>query len=202
MLELLASLAATSLENSHLYRNLEQREAKVRVLFDANIIGAFIGNIEGEALEVNDEFLRMLGYDREDLASGRIHRTKITPPEWRDRDARTVAELKKSGTVQPFEKEYFRKDGSRVPVLIGAAMFEPDRVVAFALDLTERRRAEEAARRSEKELREVIEAIPAMAWTALPDGANDFANQNWQQFTGISFKGRIGRWLDGVDLPR
>ena len=66
VLELLASLAATSLENSHLYRNLEQREAKVRVLFDANIIGAFIGNIEGEALEVNDEFLRMLGYDRED----------------------------------------------------------------------------------------------------------------------------------------
>ena len=192
VLELLASLAATSLENSHLYRNLEQREAKIRVLFDANIIGAFIGNIEGEALEVNDEFLRMLGYDREDLASGRIHRTKITPPEWRDRDARTVAELKKSGTVQPFEKEYFRKDGSRVPVLIGAAMFEPDRVVAFALDLTERRRAEEAARRSEKELREVIEAIPAMAWTALPDGANDFANQNWQQFTGISSKDASG----------
>ena len=66
VLELLASLAATSLENSHLYRNLEQREAKIRVLFDANIIGAFIGSIEGEALEVNDEFLRMLGYDRED----------------------------------------------------------------------------------------------------------------------------------------
>ncbi len=192
VLELLASLAATSLENSHLYRNLEQREAKIRVLFDANIIGAFIGSIDGEALEVNDEFLRMLGYDREDLASGRIHRTKITPPEWRARDARTVAELKKSGTVQPFEKEYFRKDGSRVPVLIGAAMFEPDRVVAFALDLTERRRAEEAARRSEKELREVIEAIPAMAWTARPDGANDFANQNWQQFTGISAKDASG----------
>ena len=126
------------------------------------------------------------------MASGRIHRTKITPPEWRDRDARTVAELKKSGTVQPFEKEYFRKDGSRVPVLIGAAMFEPDRVVAFALDLTERRRAEEAARRSEKELREVIEAIPAMAWTALPDGANDFANQYWQEFTGISAKDASG----------
>ena len=61
----------------------------------------------------------MVGYDREDLASGRVSRTDLTPPEWRDRDARTVEELKTTGTVQPFEKEYFRKDGSRVPVLIG-----------------------------------------------------------------------------------
>ena len=57
-----------------------------------------------------------------------------------------VAELKLTGSLQPFEKEYFRKDGSRVPVLIGAATFEGggDQGVAFVLDLTERKRAEEA----------------------------------------------------------
>jgi len=79
----------------------------------------------------------------------------MTPPEWRNRDARTRADLETFGTVQPFEKEYWRKDGGRVPVLIGAAMFQPDRVVAFALDLTERKRAEAEAHKSERRYREV-----------------------------------------------
>ena len=90
--------------------------------------------------------------------------------------------------MQPYEKEYFRKDGSRVPVLIGAASFDEggNQGVAFVLDLTERNSAEEAAHRSEKELRDVIETIPAMAWATLPDGANEFANRSWSEFTGIS----------------
>ena len=124
MLKLLASQAAISLENTRLYRDLAEREAKIRRLVDANIIGIFISDLEGRILEANDAFLRMVGYDREDLASGRLNRTNLTPPEWRDRDARTVEELKATGIVQPFEKEYFRKDGSRVPVLIGVTAFD------------------------------------------------------------------------------
>ncbi len=99
-----------------------------------------------------------LALDREDLASGRLHRTDLTPPEWRDRDARTVAELTLVGTVPPFEKEYFRKDGSRVPVLIGGAMFEEGRNhgVGFVLDLTELKQAEAEARESERRYRETL----------------------------------------------
>ena len=67
MLKLLASQAAISLENSRLYRDLEQREAKIRRLVDANIIGIFIWEFEGRILEANDAFLRIVGYDREDL---------------------------------------------------------------------------------------------------------------------------------------
>src|SRR6202035_25240 len=68
-----------------------------------------------------------------------------------------VAELKMIGTVQPFEKEYFRKDGSRVPVLIGSVTLEESETegVAFVLDLTERKRAEAEARESERRYREV-----------------------------------------------
>ena len=143
-------------ENVQLQSDLEERDKKIRRLVDANIIGIIIWDIEGHILDANDTFLRMIGYDREDLVSGRISRTDLTPAEWRDRDAQTVADLKMLGTVQPFEKEYFRKDRSRVPVLIGGTLFEEseNHGVGFVLDLTERKRAEAEARESERRYRE------------------------------------------------
>ena len=146
VLKLLASQAAICLENTRLYRGLEEREAKIRRLVDANIIGIFVWNLEGEIIEANEAFLHTVGYDREDLASGRLRWTDLTPAEWLDRDLQQlVPELKMSGSMQPFEKEFFRKDGSRVPVLIGAAAIdnECNQGVAFVLDLTERKRADE-----------------------------------------------------------
>jgi PAS domain S-box-containing protein len=99
-------------------------EAKIRRLVDSNIIGICVWNLEGDIIEANEAFLHMLKYSREDLISGRVRWMDLTPAKWRDRDERAVAELKATGTAQPFQKEYFRKDGSRMPVLLGAAMFE------------------------------------------------------------------------------
>jgi PAS domain S-box-containing protein len=148
VLKLLASQAAISLENSRLYRDLAERESRIRRLFDANIIGIFVWELEGRILDANDAFLAMVGYGREDLVAGRLRWTDLTPPEWRDRDERLIPELARSGTLQPFEKEYFREDGSRVPVLIGVAAFEENanQGVAFVLDLTDRKRAEDMTR--------------------------------------------------------
>src|SRR6516165_6691224 len=162
LLKVLASQAAISLENARLYLDLADREGKIRRLVDANIIGIFVSNLEGRILEANDAFLRIIGYDREDLVSGRVRRNELTPPEWRERDIRTLAELNSAGTVRPFEKEYFRKDGSRVPVLVGLTLFKEgsNEVVAFVLDLTERKRAEEALRESERSLRMAFDGIP------------------------------------------
>jgi PAS domain S-box-containing protein len=157
VLKLLASEAATSLENARLYRELEERQAKIRRLVEANIIGIFIFDLEGRIVEANDAFVQMVGYDRDDLVAGRVRWTDLTPPEWRDRHARAATELKRTGTVQPYEREYFRKDGSRVPALIGSAAFDQqrDQGVAFVLDLTERKRAEVEARESEQKYREM-----------------------------------------------
>jgi PAS domain S-box-containing protein len=157
ILEVVAAQAAISLENTRLYSDLQEREAKIRRLVDANIIGICIWGFEGQILDANDAFLRMVGYDRQDLADGRIRWTSLTPPDWRDSDARAVEERKMTGTAQPFEKEYLRKDGNRVPVLIGVAAFEESgsQGVAFVLDLTERKRSEAEARESERRYREV-----------------------------------------------
>jgi PAS domain S-box-containing protein len=137
-------------ENTRLYRDLAEREGKIRRLVDSNIIGIFnfISEAEGRILEANDAFLQIVGYDRKDLVSGQVRWTDLTPAEWRERDERALAERKSTGTVQPYEKEYFRKDGSRVPVLIGAANFEEsgNQGAAFVLDLTERKQAERTAR--------------------------------------------------------
>jgi PAS domain S-box-containing protein len=143
-LELLAAQAAISLENTRLFSDLQERETKVRRLVDSNIIGILIGNPNGHVQEANQEFLRIVGYDQADLAAGRLRRTELTPAEWHDRDARAAAEMRTTGSAQPYEKEYFRKDGSRVPVLVGGATLDErgDAVVVFVVDLTERKRTE------------------------------------------------------------
>jgi PAS domain S-box-containing protein len=158
VLKLLASQAAVALENTRLYRDGVEREARIRRLVDANIIGIFIWASDGQILEANDEFLRMVGHDRQDLVAGRLGWTGLTPPEWHKRHEEFwTPELLLSGTVQPYEKEYFRKDGSRLPVLVGAASFDQSgkQGVSFVLDLTERKRAEAEARESERRYREV-----------------------------------------------
>jgi len=143
---------------------LREREARIRRLVDANIIGIVIWNLDGQINDANDAFLRMIGYDREDLLAGRIRWTDLTPPELRERNEQTLEELNRGGTTQPFEKEYFRKDGSRVPVLIGRAIFEEggNQGVAFVLDLTEQKQAEAALRESEEQWKAVFENNPVM----------------------------------------
>ena len=131
-------------------------EAKIRRLVEANVVGIVMWNLNGAITGANEAFLRMVHYDRDDLDSGRVRWTDLTPPEWRDHDERAVADLEASGIFQAFEKEYFRKDGGRVPILLGGALFERggNEGVAFVLDLTEQKRAEERLRASEGRLRE------------------------------------------------
>ena len=134
---------------------LRLSEAKIRRLVDANIIGIFFFAADGLIIEANDAFLCMIGYDREDLAAGRLRWTDLTPPEWLERDQRRWVPMQRAtGILHPFEKEYFRKDGSRVPVLIGVASFDEsgDHGVTFVIDLTERKRTEEALRKVQMEL--------------------------------------------------
>jgi len=144
VLKLLASAAAISMENTHLYSDLEDREAKIRRLVDANILGIATWNVAGAIVACNEAFLRMVQYEHEDVAEGRVRWLDMTPADWRGRAEGALAEVIRTGTVQPFESEFFRKDGSRVPVLIGATLFQEGgkEGLAFALDLSKQKQAE------------------------------------------------------------
>jgi PAS domain S-box-containing protein len=132
-------------------------QAKVRCLVNSNIIGICIWDVEGRIIEANEALLHIVGYGRGDLVSGRLHWTELTPAEWREADELALSELATTGVCTPFEKEYFRKDGSRLPVLVGAALLEgrQDQGVAFVLDLTERKQAEKNLRESERRYHDV-----------------------------------------------
>jgi PAS domain S-box-containing protein len=198
ILELLAAQAAISLENTRLYGDLQEREAKVRRLIDSNIIGIYIVDLEGRVTEANEAFLHMVGYNRDDLVSGRVRWTALTPHEWRDATERAVAELA-AGSVKPFEKEYLRKDGTRVPVLVGAAPFgEGDQGVVFALDLSERKQAEENLRESERRYREAqAELAHVTRVTTLGELTASIAHEVNQPLAGVvaNAEACLG-WLD------
>ncbi len=156
VLELLASAAAISLENSRLYAELQGREARVRRLVDANIVGIVIASLDGRIIEANEAFLRIVGYSRSDLGAG-LRWLELTTAEWRQTAERRVAELRLTGVAEPHELELEKKDGTRVPVLVGTAMFDDwqNEGVAFVVDLSERKQAEEAARQSERRYNEI-----------------------------------------------
>ena len=145
-------------------------EDKIRRLVEAGILGIFFAAVEGGIVEANQAFLQLLQYDRQDLVSGRLRWADLTPAEWRERDERSMAEFLATGVFQAYEKEYFRKDGSRVPVLVGGArMQSPDEGVVFVLDLSEQKHAEEKIRRSESYLAEAQRLSQTGSWAWSPD---------------------------------
>jgi PAS domain S-box-containing protein len=204
VLKLIASQAAISLENTRLYRDLEKREAKIRRLVDANILGVFIWNFEGQIVEANEAFLHMINCSRAELVQGRLSWRELTPPEWRDPTERAVVQLKATGILQPYEKEYFRRDGSRVPVLVGSAVFEEgqDEGVAFVLDLSEQKRAEEAFRRSQVHLAEAqAELAHVTRVTTLGELTASIAHEISQPLAAVVTNADASlRWLSG-DSP-
>ena len=186
VLKLLASQAAISIENSRLYRELAERESRIRRLVDSNIIGIFTWHADGRVLDANEEFVRIIGHSREDLVSGRVRWTDFTLPVWRERDAREMELLKTGAVSKPQERELLRKDGARVPVLTGGAMFEGSTVegVAFVVDWTERKRVEEALRERELEARLVVNTIPGLVASLTPAGEVEVVNDQLVEYCG------------------
>jgi PAS domain S-box-containing protein len=166
-------------------------EDKIRRLVDADILGIFIWNVDGEIAEANQAFLQMLQYGRQDLVLRRLRWTDLTPAELRERDERALKEALATGVFQPYEKEFLRKDGSRLPVLIGGALFQGAKEgVVFVLDLSEQKRAEQKIREQEMELQQILDFTPQHVAVIGPGEEPIFANQALLNYFGL----RLEEW--------
>jgi PAS domain S-box-containing protein len=207
VLKLVASQAAITLENARLFRELAQREAKIRRLVDANIVGIIVWDCDGRILDANDAFLRMVGYDRKELVSGRMRWTDLTPAEWLYHGHQQwTPELYMTGTLEPVEKEYFHKEGHRVPVLVGSALFEERRNqgVGFVLDLTESKRAEAEARENERRFHQVqMELAHANRAATMGQLTASIAHEVKQPIAAMQINACAAlRWLSARPLNR
>jgi len=153
---------------------LQLSEARFARLAESGIIGIVVADVAGNVLEANDAYLTMIGYSRDEVLSGAARWSDMTPAEWKATDDVAVARLQTHGVAHAWEKELIRKDGSRVPVLIGVAMLDYPNCICFIADLTERKRVEGALHRTEGFLRQSqkMEAIGSLAGGV----AHDFNN--------------------------
>jgi PAS domain S-box-containing protein len=125
---------------------LRKSEQRLQRFYNSGLLGLFYWNMNGQIVDANDKFLEMVGYARDDLAAGRIDWRHMVSPAFERLDAQSFAELMAIGVNSaPFEQEYVRKDGSRLPVLFAAAMLDETRCdgVSFVVDITERRQAQQ-----------------------------------------------------------
>jgi PAS domain S-box-containing protein len=138
----------------------KRTDARFRRLVDANVHGVFFWNTSGQITDANDRFLGMIGYSRADLEAGRVSWAMMTPSEYAEQDERALREIALSGMCEPFEKEFIRRDGTRVSIMVGPATFDdnPEEGFCFVLDLTERKKLEQQFLRAQR-----LESIGTLA---------------------------------------
>ncbi len=164
---------------------LKRGEERWRGVMDSGMLGLFMWDTDGRIYEGNQAFLETVGYSTEDLREGRIRWRDMTPPELAPRDEEALREIAASGRCLPYEKEYLRKDGSRVPILLGAARLsdgKADQGIAFAMDITDRKRADAKAREAQEFLRNVIDSLSAHTVVINSEGTILSFNRAWEEF--------------------
>lgn len=166
---------------------VRRSEERFRMVFESSMLGMSFCEPDGKVLDANDAYLDMIGRAREDLTDNRINWREITPPEHLPADTNRFDELIARGRCTPYEKEYLRPDGTRVPVVIGGALLpgSSSTAIAFALDITERKKTEQALRESEEKFRLFMDNSPAIAWMKDDQGRHVYLSKTYEKRFGV-----------------
>jgi PAS domain S-box-containing protein len=191
-------LSHDSLEKAR--ADAERQRDFFRAVYDSDIVGIGSWDWDGTLTQPNRALLRMLGYPEAHFAAGKIRAPDITPPEFAQADARAREELRSFGVCAPVSKEYIRRDGTRVPVLVGASIPRgADRGTVFVLDVTEQRYALAQLERSEQRYRSLVAATASIVWTADAEGTFVTPQPSWEAYTGQPWEQHRGwNWTHAI----
>ena len=168
--------------------NAQRRaEERLRRVFDVQTVGMIEWHLDsGLITAANSHFLEMIGYSPEDVAAGRLDFRAMTPPEWAGQNEEGIASIRRSGRAAVYEKEYLRKDGTRVPILIAGVRFDhsENEGMSVIIDLSESKRVEHDLRFSEERFRAAVGAVSSIVWTNNAQGMMTGEQTSWGNFTG------------------
>ena len=167
---------------------LAEAQTRERRIFNSNMMGMLYWNESGAITDANDIFLSMIGYTRQELAQGLLDWQALTPPEYRMKDQAALAEIRERGVCTPFEKEYVRKDGRRISILIGGAAWEIGQGagVSFVVDMSASKQHERERIAAESRLRRVVEAAPIVLWSVDTEGKFTLSQGRGLQVLGLA----------------
>ncbi len=182
----------------------KRAETRLRRFYETDLFAILYWTIDGGVLDVNDKFLAMTGYSREDLRAGLLNWSQITPPEYWPLDEDARRQIRETGIHLPYEKEFVRKDGARVWGLFSAAAYEDDRSqgVSFILDITKRKRAEEALREERATLRGILDATDESVWLIGADCTILSANATALKRVGRQAEEIFGKTIGEITEPK
>jgi PAS domain S-box-containing protein len=187
---------------------LHLSESRFRRLFESDLLGVGIPDRFGGFRDCNDELLRLTGYTRADQEAGLVRWDVMTPEEYRAIDAEHIKESRERGSCTPYEKEYIRKDGTRIPILCGYAQVpdSKDEFVGFALDLSRQKETERELREREERFRVLSESLPAIVWMSNNEGENIYCNRRYPDYVGRDEEETMGfgwkRFIHPDDIAR
>ncbi|KST66924.1 hypothetical protein BC008_28750 [Mastigocoleus testarum BC008] len=173
-----------------LVQSEQENEAKLKTLVGANIMGILFSDSNGAIEQANTEFLRIIGYKRSDISAGTINWQKLTPPEYLHLDRQRLIEARDKGVCTPYEKEFIRKDGTHIPVLINHVRqgTSQNKFVTFVLDLSEKKKAQATLKHRQKWLEDLLNLTPIPLLLIEPKTAKIlFANQSAEKFAYNGF---------------
>lgn len=179
-----------------------ESELRFRVLADNNVAGVALAEANGTLTYVNDAFLKIVGYSREDFESGRVRWDKTTSPEWMKINAHIISRANNRGISRSFEEKLIRKDGNRVSVLIASSWTKTegtDLLVCTVMDITRRKRAEEELRKSNDNYQALITATTQAVWSAGENSRSKGISDWWEGLTGQDLeKLEAWEWLKAL----
>jgi PAS domain S-box-containing protein len=166
---------------------LRESESRFRKLFESDLMGIGIPDRFGGFRDCNDELLRLTGYTSADQKAGLVRWDVMTPAEYADLDAVHIQEALERGSCTPYEKEYIRKDGTRVPIMCGYALLEGsgDEFIGFVLDLSQQKQTERELREREERFRVLSESVPQMIWMSNGRGETIYCNRRGVEYLGV-----------------